>query len=137
MRRAFTQHSTFADIRTLGIFANTNEVVGLSVTRSRADEWTLIDIQVKFEAHFQQKSTFNDSRRHIGGSYCSKQNRIEGPQLVKYRIRQNFPVTQVPSTTEVKIGGIQTDPCGANHFQGLGDDFGSDPVSADHGDAMR
>ena len=137
MRRTFTQYSTFADIRTLSIFANTNEVVGLSVTWSRTDEWALIDIQVEFKAHFQQKPTFNDSGWHIGGSDCSKQNRIKGPQLIKHRIRQNLAVAQVPSTTKVKIGGVQTDPRGANHFQGLGDDFGSDPVPANHGDAMR
>ena len=94
VRCSLAQHATFTDVRTFGVFANTNEVVRLGMTWCSANEWTLVDVQIKFETHLEQQAALNDSGWNIGGSDSAQKNGIESPQLIQHFIRQNFAVTQ-------------------------------------------
>jgi hypothetical protein len=107
------------------------------MTWCSANEWTLVDVQIKFETHLEQQAALNDSGWNIGGSDSAQKNGIESPQLIQHFIRQNFAVTQETCATEVEIGGVNIDSGRSDHFEGLDGYFGSDTVSADHGNTVR
>ena len=137
VRCSLTQHSTFADVRTFGVFTNTNKVVWLGMARRSADERTLVDVQIKLEAHLEQQTALDDSGWNIRCADSTKKNRIKSSQLIQYVIRQDFAIAQETCSAEVEIGGVDVDSGRSDHFEGLDSDFGSDAVSADHGNTVR
>ena len=107
------------------------------MARRSADERSLVDVQIKFEAHLEQQTTLDDPGRNIRCANSTKKNRIKSSQLIQNVIRQDFAIAQETGSAEVKVGGLNVDSGRSDHFEGLDSDFGSDAVSADHGNTVR
>ena len=107
------------------------------MARRSADERTLVDVQIKLEAHLEQQTALDDSGRNIRRADSTKKNRIKSSQLIQYVIRQDFAIAQETCSAEVEVGGVNVDSGRSDHFEGLDSDFGSDAVSADHGNTVR
>jgi hypothetical protein len=102
VRRALAQEATLADVRAFGVLADDDEVMRRLVTGRSADERPLIHVQVELEAHLQQQAAFDDTGRHFGRTDGAEQDRVEAPQLVEHRVRQDRPVAQVARAAEVE-----------------------------------
>ena len=132
VRRALAQHAALADVRTLGVLADDDEIVRLGVAGRRPDERSLVDVQVEIEPHLQQQAALDDTGRNIGRADGTEQDGVEAAQLVERRIRQDLAVTQVSGAAEVVVGGVEIDPGSAHDLQRFGGHLWADAVAADH-----
>jgi len=104
---------------------------------SGAEERPLVDVQVEIEAHLEQETALDHTRRHVGGSDGAQQDAVESPEFVERGIGQDLAVAQIPLPAQIEVGGGDVDPSGADDLDGLGRHVGSDPVPADHCDVVR
>ena len=131
MRRALAQHSTLPGVRALRVLADDDELV------VRPDERALVDVQVEGEAQLEQKAPLDDTGRHLWSPDGAEEDGIEAAQLLERRFGQNLAVAEVALAAEVELDGVELDARRVEDAQCLGDDLGPDPVTADHGDAVR
>ena len=89
---ALAQHPALADVGTLGVLADDDEVVRLRVTGSSADERSLVHVQVQVEPHLQQQPALDDTGRHLGCTDRAQQDRVEPAQLVEHRVAEDLAV---------------------------------------------
>lgn len=106
------------------------------MARRSSRERALVDVKVEVETHLQQQTTLDDPWWNIGGADCAQQDGIEATQLVEHLVRENLSVAQEPLSTQIEICGVDCNPCGPNHFDGLCRDLGSDSVPTNKRDAM-
>ena len=106
VRRALAQHTALADVRTLGVLADHDEVVRSLSPGARTDERSLVDVQVELEAHLQQQATLDHARRNAGRADGAEQDGVEPAQLVQRRVAEDLAVAQVAGAAEVEVGGV-------------------------------
>ena len=66
VRRSDAHCAAFTDIWTLGVLTNDDEVVFRVASRCRAEERSLVDVEVEFEAHLQQQPPLDHPGLHVG-----------------------------------------------------------------------
>ena len=95
VRRADAQRATLADVRTLGVLADHDEVVRRVPAGRGSDERSLVDVQVEIEAHLEQQAALDDAGWNLGGADRAEQDAVEGPQLVERRVGEDLAVAEV------------------------------------------
>ena len=102
------------------------------MARGRANERTLVDIEVELEPHLQQQPALDESWRHIGRADSAEQNGIEATKLFEHSIGQDLAVAQVASATEIEIGGLEVYSGGADDLERLNGDFWANAVATNN-----
>ena len=111
MRRALAQHAALAGVRAFGVLADDDELV------VRADERTLVDVQVEGEAQLEQQTALDDPRRHLGRADGAEQDGVEAAQLLQRLVGQDLAVAQVAVAAEVELDGVELGAGGVDDAQ--------------------
>ncbi len=132
---ALAQEAALARVGAFGVLADHDEVeVVLTGAGAAEHKRPLVDVQVEVEPHLQQKPALDDAGRHFGGADGAEQERVETAPLVDRLVVENGAVAEVAGTAEVVVDRREVHTGGAHDLQRLRDDFGTDPVAADHSD---
>ncbi len=75
-------------------------------------------------------------RRHIRSSHRTEKNGVETAELIQDLVAQDLAVSQIPSTAEIEVGGLQFHTRSTNDLECFDGDLGADAVATDDGDAM-
>jgi transcription elongation factor GreA len=134
--RTAAQYSTFTHVRAFSIFADHDKIVWRDMAWCNTSKWSLVDIQVKVEAHLQQQTALDNARGYIWCSDCTQQNGIECAQFIQHAIREDLAVTQIAHATQVELGCVDGHPSGSHYLYSLGRDFWSDSVPTNECNAM-
>ena len=142
IRRALEHETARADVKTLVIFTDHDEInvfrplvlertIGGAVQLHRAQ----IDVLFQLETEAEQDAFFKDARLDLGMAHRAEENRLELAQFVHRAIRQHLArlkitvaakIVMVPVDLETEfLGG------GLGDFEGLAGDFRPRAVAAD------
>ena len=137
VRRSDAHRAAFTDVWALGVLANDDEVVFRVASRCRAEERSLVDVEVEVEAHLQQQPALDHPRLHVGMTDGAEEDAVEGPQLVERRVAQDLAVFQIPGTPEMELRRGDVDSGRPDDLDGLCGDVRSDAVASDHCNVVR
>ena len=102
----------------------------------RADERPLVDVEVEGEAQLEQQPALDDPGRYLRRADGAEQDGVEAAQLLERRVGEDLAVAEVALPAEVELDGVELGARGLEDAQRLGGHLGTDPVAADHGDAV-
>ena len=143
LRRAATQHTTGADVGSLGALAIDDEVDLIrTLARERPGDTgveldrPVVDVVVELEAQGQQHAALQHAGRHGRVADRAEQDRVVGAQLLEHRGRQGLAGAVVePGAQVVLLGGHgHVAAHGVKDLEGLGHHLGADAVAGDESD---
>ena len=133
VRRPLAQESALAGVRALCVLTD-----DLAVERADGAgpcfEGAQVDVEVELEAGLQEQTPLDDPWRYIGCADSTKEDRVEAPPLFQDRIREDFACLQIMRAALGVRDEFERNARRDHDLQRLGDDFGTDPVSADNSD---
>ena len=85
------------------------------------------------QAQAQQQAALEHAGWHVGGTHRAEQDGVVPAQLLEHGVGKHLAAREVPRTTEVVVDRVEGHSGGTHDLERFGEDFGSDPVAADHG----
>jgi hypothetical protein len=102
--------------------------------------WPQIHVVVEFESKTKEQTTLENPRWDTRVTDRAKQDCVVPLELGDGRIGQHLTGGVVASRTQIVVGAIEAQAMNRGHsiknFEALGYNFGSDPITGDHGKAV-